>query len=120
MKRKSSVINRRVQKFMSNRLAILGFVVIVIMLVASLAAPLLTSADPSAMDPINKFQPPSAEHILGTDQLGRDLFARVLYGGRVSILIGLSSAILSTLLGVFLGCICGYFGGKVDDILLKI
>ncbi len=120
MRKKSSIASRRMQKLFSNKLAAVGMVVIVIMILMCACAPLLTSADPSKLDTAQKFLPPSAEHLLGTDQLGRDLFARILYGGRVSIAIGLVSAIAANMLGVVLGCIAGYFGGKADSLLLYL
>lgn len=119
-KKKSSLVNRRLQKFAANKLAVIGLVVLLIIIFACIFAPLLTSYDPNAMNPRDKMMPPSAEHILGTDQLGRDVFTRILYGGRVSMLIALSSAILSRMLGVVLGCISAYFGGKVDFIMIYI
>ncbi len=64
--------------------------------------------------------PPSKEHIFGTDRLGRDVFTRIVYGGRVSILIGVISALSSAGLGIVLGCIGGFFGGKVDSVLVRI
>ena len=115
--KKSSMVTRRLRKFASNKLAVVGLAVLIIIILASIFAPLLTSYEPNAMNPREKMQAPSAEHILGTDQLGRDVFTRILYGGRVSILIGLSSAILSRMLGVILGCISAYFGGKIDYIM---
>lgn len=117
MRNRSSIVARRLQKLVSNKLAIIGFILLVLIILSCIFAPLITSHDPSAMNPREKLLPPSAEHILGTDQLGRDVFARILYGGRVSILIGLSSAILSRMLGVILGSISAYFGGKIDFIL---
>ena len=111
------MITRRFQKFASNKLAVAGLILLILIISSCIFANLLTSQNPNAMNPKIKLQPPSAEHILGTDQLGRDVFARLLYGGRVSILIGLSSAILSRLLGVVLGSISAYFGGKVDFLM---
>lgn len=115
--KKSSMLTRRLQKFASNKLAVISSILLIVILLACIFAPLLTSHDPGAMNPRDKMLPPSAEHIFGTDQLGRDVFARILYGGRVSILIGLSSAILSRLLGVALGCVSAFFGGKIDFII---
>lgn len=120
MKFKNSYSMRRIQKLAANRLAVVGFSVLVLMMLVCIAAPVLTPYDPSALNPADKFLPMSAEHLLGTDQLGRDLLARILYGGRVSIFLGLSAALLTNLLGVALGCISGYYGGKVDAVLLYI
>ena len=119
MKRiKSDLKRRRIQRFVSNRLAMVGLSLLAIIALMCIAAPLLTHWDPSQLNPRDKLLSPSAEHLLGTDQLGRDLFARILYGGRVSIVIGLLSAILSTAVGVLLGCIASYYGGKVDTVII--
>ena len=122
MKQKTIVRNsfskRNFDKFKSNKLAVSGLAIVIIILLAVLFAPLLTKYDPITLDMSNKFAPPSSEHILGTDSIGRDLFARLLYGGRYSIFIGLTGALGSTVIGVILGGVSGYFGGKVDAIIL--
>lgn len=117
---KSSLAKRRLQKLLANKLAMFGLIVLLIMLLACALAPVLTSWDPTQVNPKEKLLPASSEHILGTDQLGRDIFSRILYGGRISITIGLISALLSTGLGVVLGCLSAYYGGKVDTILMYI
>lgn len=112
--------SRFVRKFLNNRLAVVGLVVFTIILLASIFAPLLTPWDPTAINlrAINK--PPSPEHWFGTDKTGRDVFARVLYGGRVSILVGLGSALVSALIGVIIGCYAGYVGGWVDAVAMRV
>ena len=114
---KSSLAKRQLQKFLNNKLAVIGLCVLLLIILLCVLAPVITSYDPAGVNPKEKLQGVSAEHPLGTDQLGRDILARILYGGRLSILIGLASAILSGILGIALGCISGYFGGKVDAIL---
>lgn len=116
----SSLLKRNVRKFMRNRLAMLGLIVVVIMVFMCVCAPLFTEYDPSKPDFGAQTEPPSAEHLLGTDKLGRDVFARVLYGGRTSILIGVTGAFFGSAIGVILGSIAGYFGGWVDTILIRI
>lgn len=115
-----SLAKRNYLRFVANRMAVVSTVVLVIMVVACVFAPLLTPYDPSYLDIANRSLPCSWEHPLGTDRVGRDIFARILYGGRVSMLIGLASALGSTLLGTALGCIAGYKGGKVDKVLLVV
>lgn len=112
--------SRFVRKFLNNRLAVIGLVVFTIILLASIFAPLLTPWDPTAINlrAINK--PPSWEHWFGTDKTGRDVFARVLYGGRISILVGLGSALVSALIGVLIGCYAGYVGGWFDAICMRV
>ena len=101
-------------------MAIAGCALMTVIILVSLAAPLLTPYDPTLMDVTQKALPVSREHLLGTDRMGRDILARLLYGGRVSILIGLVSAAGASLIGVVLGCISGYYGGAVDKVLLYI
>ena len=112
--------NRILQKFMANRLAVFGFVVFSIILLAAIFAPLITPYKPLSIDLTKILQSPSAEHIFGTDKVGRDVFTRILYGGRVSILVGLGSSLGAALLGVSLGLLCGYRGGLPDAICLRI
>lgn len=105
--------------FLSNKAALCCLVILVIIIIASLCAP-LSPYDPDEMDLINKMAAPSAEHILGTDEMGRDELTRVLYGGRVSLLVGVLSMLVSVIVGVFLGTVSGYCGGKTDVILMRI
>ncbi len=113
-----SLQKRNFQKFAKNRMAVVGAVVLVVICLACLFAQYITPYDPTFIDPPNRELPPSWEHLFGTDRVGRDIFTRVLYGGRMSILIGVSSAIGATLVGAILGCIAGYYGGKVDSSLV--
>ena len=117
---KSSLAKRNIHKFFANRLAVLGLIIVGTMLVLALLAPLLTPYSPTTVDPANRYLPPSSEHWLGTDQLGRDLVARLLYGGRVSIFVGVVSSLCAAGVGCVLGCISGYFGGKADSVILYI
>lgn len=116
----SSLAKRNFQKFIKNKLAIVGAVGVVVIVLLCICAPLLTNYDPSLIDPVSRSLPPSAMHPLGTDRLGRDLLARVLYGGRTSIMLGVAAAIGTNLLGSILGSIAGYYGGKIDRILVAI
>ena len=117
---KSSLTKRSIEKFMKNRMALIGAVILIIMVLACICAPLLTPHDPTRINPAIRSLDPCAEHILGTDRLGRDIFARILYGGRVSIMVGVVCALGANLLGAILGCIAGYYGGKVDKVLVTI
>lgn len=111
---------KNLRKFCNNRLAMIGFIFFVIITAACICAPLLTAYDPSVPDFKALSQSPSAAHILGTDKMGRDIFARTLYGGRVSILVGIVGALSGSLIGVILGSLAGYFGGWVDSVLVRI
>lgn len=112
--------SRALRKLLSNRLAVVGLGIFLIITLASLFAPWLTEHDPGKINLRAMLQPPSAEHWFGTDKTGRDVFARVLYGGRVSILVGLGSALLAAAVGVVIGLYAGYKGGWVDLVTLRI
>jgi peptide/nickel transport system permease protein len=117
---KTSTGNRALRKMMSNRLAMVGLIIFSIILLSSIFAPLLTSHDPQKIDLRSMLNSPSWDHIFGTDRTGRDVFARILYGGRVSILVGLGSALLSAVIGVGIGCYTGYRGGWIDVVALRV
>ncbi len=109
-------------RLLRHRLAQASLVFLAIVLALALAAPLLAElrgVDPSATDLFRRFEPPSAEHWLGTDDLGRDLFQRLLDGGRVSLLVGMSGALLSAILGALIGVVAGYLGGRLDSVLMR-
>lgn len=107
-------------KFRSNKLAVAGLVVFLIIIFACVFAPLLTKYDPEAIDLMSITQKPSWEHPFGTDKIGRDLFSRVLYGGRVSIAVAGSGALGGALIGVLLGAFAGYRGGWFDAVTMRI
>lgn len=115
----SSLLKKNIRKFMRNRLAVFGLIVVVVMIVAC-AAGAIAGLDYETPDLRNMKAAPSAEHIFGTDTIGRDLFARVLYGGCYSIFIGVFCSVASGILGAVLGAIAGYFGGKIDSALVRI
>lgn len=109
-----------VRKFKKNKVAKVGLVIFVIMVLSALLAPVLTPYDPYEMDfsIINK--PPSKAHLLGTDEVGRDYLTRILYGGRVSMKVGLFAVIIEIIIGALVGGLAGYYGGWVDNLLMRI
>ncbi len=116
-----------VDRFLRNRLAVAGFFVLVVIGLAALFAPLLYHAtstyDPSTYIDLRNspaFQGPSWQHPLGTDDLGRDELVRILYGGRVSLLIGIASMFVAIFVGVTIGALAGYFGGILDNLLMRV
>lgn len=117
---KKSKMSRSVQKMFQNRLAVIGLMVFGGILLTCLLAPLIAVYDPVAPDLRSLNQPPSLQHIFGTDKLGRDVFTRTLYGGRLSMLIGLGSALIAAVIGVLLGCYGGYKGGIFDKVVLRL
>ncbi|MCI8360735.1 MAG: ABC transporter permease [Clostridiales bacterium] len=98
----------------------LGVVICAGWLLLALLAPLIAPADPAAQDLSQRFQSPSGAHWFGTDSLGRDVFSRVLYGSRISITAGLITVAVSFAVGILYGAAAGYFGGLLDDILMRI
>jgi len=103
-----------------HRLAVVSLGVLIVLAAACAAAPLLAPYPFDAIDLAHIRQPPSLHHLMGTDDLGRDLLTRVLYGGRVSILIGVLAALLGTGLGSLVGSLAGYFGGRLDNALMRL
>lgn len=111
---------RALRKFMANKLAVAGLVIFCLILILSVFAPLFTHYDPTKIALRDMLQPPSLTHWFGTDKTGRDVFARVLYGGRVSILVGLGSALIAALIGVTLGVYVGYVRGWADFLAVRL
>ncbi|PWC43503.1 ABC transporter permease [Azospirillum sp. TSO22-1] len=110
-------------RFTRHRLATISAVVLALLALAALAAPLVESAlgvDQTAVSLLDRYAPPSFEHPLGTDELGRDVLVRLLYGGRVSLFVGLAAALASAVIGTAIGLLAGYFGGRVDDALMRL
>ena len=118
--RKSSLAKRNIQKFARNRLALFGLLLFVVVSLMCVFAPLITKESPSFIDTSLRYLSPQTGHPLGCDQNGRDVFARLLYGGRISIAIGLLSAVLTNVLGVIVGCVAGFFGNRTDKILMYL
>lgn len=106
-------------RFLKDRLAIAGLTILILILVLILIVPMFVK-DSSVMNIVAKNNPPSSEYILGTDSLGRDVFARVLEGGRFSFFVGFLATIISVFLGTALGLIAGYYGGVVDMVIMRI
>lgn len=108
------------RRFRRNPLAMFGAAVLVLLSLSAIFAPLLAPYDPNAVNPYVALQPPSAEHWLGADDLGRDVLSRLLFAGRVSLLVGLSAAAIAVLIGVFLGALAGYHGRMVDTLISRL
>ena len=108
------------------RTALFGLVVVVLVVMAAVAAPWLVTFDPIQQDLDGRLKPPGtrtdagAVHLLGTDHLGRDLLARVVFGARPALLVGIAAVTLSGALGMLVGLLTGYFGGKIDDVLMRL
>ena len=107
------------KRFMKNPLSVIGMTIFVIFIVLALLAPYICKYDYAAMS-TETFRAPSAEHLFGTDKFGRDLFSRILYGGRYSIFMGIAATIIGTVIGLVLGAIAGFFGQTADNIVMRI
>lgn len=107
------------KRFRQHKLAVFSSIVLLIILILCFGAPLFTSYDPIEIDFDSMLEAPGEGHVFGTDELGRDVWTRTVYGGRVSLLVGITAAAISTLIGVFLGSISGYFGKATDMIIMR-
>ena len=107
-------------KFMRNRVALVGLFALLLLLLAILGAPQVTPYDPIEKNTPERNQPPSLLHPFGTDKLGRDILSRVLYGGRVSLRVGFLSIALATVISVPLGLVAGFFGGPLDNFIMRV
>lgn len=108
------------KKFMKNRLALCGLIVLMGIVFAAIFAPFLCRYSPTEQNLLFRLQPPSMEHLLGTDEYGRDIFSRLLYGARVSLLVGLSAVSGALFIGTVIGALAGYHGGWIDNVLMRI
>ncbi|WP_033576517.1 ABC transporter permease [Dickeya chrysanthemi] len=106
--------------FRANPLAVLGLIIIAVVMLLSLAAPWLAPYDPGFQNLSNRLAAPSAAHLLGTDELGRDVFSRIVYGGRTTLGMVLAVVALTAPIGLLVGCIAGYAGGWLDKILMRL
>ena len=106
------------QRFRRNRMALAGAAIVLFMFLMAVAAS-FTSVDPAAIDVSKSLLPPSWEHPLGTDDLGREVLVRMLYGARISLLVGFVAVGISTLIGIICGALAGYYGGWVDAVMMR-
>ena len=102
-----------------SRLALPGLTIVLLFVIGGAFAPLIAAYDPYKNDLMNVLMPPSAEHWFGTDELGRDLFSRILYGARISLVEGVFSVALALVVGVPIGIVSGYVGGRVDAVIMR-
>jgi len=108
------------RRFLRNFAFTSGLILTVALVLVALAAPLLAPYDPSVQDTSRRLEPPSHQHPLGLDDLGRDVLSRIVWGARVSLRVGFSVVMLASLLGITLGAISGYFGGWTDTIIMRV
>jgi peptide/nickel transport system permease protein len=110
------VIGRR---FSRNRLSVAGAAIVLLLIAVSLLAPVIAPYDPTAIDIHNVLSPPDRAHLLGTDELGRDLLSRIIWGSRVSLKVGIIAVGIAITIGIFVGSAAGFYGGKVDAVLMR-
>lgn len=108
-----------IKSVLRNRLAAIGTVIVVLLVVAAVFAPWIAPFAPEQQLPTEALQGPSATHLFGTDNIGRDIFSRVVFGTRVSLIVGISSMVFSTVFGVLIGLASGYYGGRMDTVLMR-
>jgi len=107
------------RQFRRNRMAIGGAILVLFFALVAILAPFLATHDPVRSNARNRLQPPSREHLLGTDSLGRDMLSRIIYGSRISLRIALLAVALSVSIGVLIGALAGYYGGIIDSLLMR-
>lgn len=119
-KKKQTQFSQIMGRLRKNKVAMGGLIILIIISLAAIFAPFVAPYDPNYMDYSALNQTPCAEHIMGCDNLGRDIFSRIIYGGRYSLSLGLICAVIGMFFGVFFGTMVGYFGGNVDNIVMRI
>jgi peptide/nickel transport system permease protein len=112
--------SRKLRNFMDNGLNVVGLVIVLTIVSAAVFAPYLTPHDPNEQDLLNTLEPPSEEHLMGTDQLGRDVLTRLLYGARISLRIAVVVVAITLVIGTAVGVVAGYAGGGVDEGLMRL
>lgn len=111
---------RTLRRILRNRPLVIGGAIVLVLILSSLLAPVLSPYNPQAMNLIAAMQPPSLAHLAGTDNFGRDMFSRILYGGRVALLVGFTSVAISMVIGCVLGFAAGYAGGRADMLVQRL
>jgi ABC-type dipeptide/oligopeptide/nickel transport system permease subunit len=118
--RSESPMAQALRRLRRNKMALVGLAVVAVLLVTAGLADVLAPQSPTASDQTQTFALPSWDHPLGTDQLGRDMLSRVIHGTRISLVVGVSSVLLALFLGVPVGLIAGYYGGRIDTVVMRV
>jgi peptide/nickel transport system permease protein len=117
---KQSEWKRIIRVFMRRKIAVVGLVIIILLALTAIFAPLLAPYDPYNTDVVTRLTPPSSEHWLGTDAVGRDTLSRIIYASRTSLLVGVGAVGISAVIGQILGLIAGYYGGWVFNVIMRL
>src|ERR671918_899285 len=121
MARQESIAGQIWRRFRQHRMAMFGLITIVVFFLVSLFAPAIAPYNPDQVNPIARHQPPlSAGHLLGTDEIGRDVLSRLLFAGRISLTVGFAAMVVTIVLGATIGVVSAYYGGKADVILMRL
>ncbi len=108
-----------IERFRRDKLAIVGAVIVALLFIVAVFAPVIAPHDPSLINTKNLLEPPTFNHPCGTDDLGRDVFSRMIFGARISLTVGFVAIGIATIIGLVIGAVAGYFGGWVDDALMR-
>lgn len=108
------------KRLMKNKAAVVGGLVILLVILVGIIGPFILKTDPTTQNILNKLQPPSKEHWFGTDNFGRDIFTRIIYGTKLTLTVGFLSVLIGGVLGVVLGIVAGYYGGLIDTLTMRI
>ena len=114
------------QQLIISKTGMFGAVLVLLVVLIAIGAPLLTSHDPAAVNPLGRLKPPAwleggtAEYWLGTDNLGRDMWSRIVYGARVSLIVGMGAVIVSGIIGAILGLVSGFYGKWLDAVIMRV
>lgn len=106
-------------KLLKNKFALTGLIIITLLIIVALFAPVISPYTPSQQNVFERLQPPSLHHLFGTDDLGRDVFTRMIFGARISLVVGFISVFIILIIGTLLGIISGYYGGKIDYMIMR-
>lgn len=111
---------RFIRTFMRNKVALIGLVIVGIIVFCAITASYIAPYDPNALNVVDRLKPPGAQYFLGTDDFGRDIFSRLLYGASISIQIAIIAQGISVTLGIAVGLVSGWYGGRIDDLIMRI
>ena len=124
IRRKTASYSKRAKKFWEryrkNKIAVMGLIVFILLVFTATGSPQIAPFDPFEIDLKEKFSPPNLTHLMGTDEFGRDIYSRIVWGTRVSLIIGVGTSLIAFVIGVSLGAISGYFGGKTDAVIMRV
>ena len=116
----TSSVRRFIRVLTARKVVVIAILILLVTILAAVFAPLIAPFDPYKQNLSQSLHQPSSEHLLGTDMLGRDVLSRIIYGARVSLVVGLVVVIIAGVLGMSIGLVSGYFGGKLDSILMRL